>query len=82
MPPGFNDMALAGAELRVLECEDRTASVLRNAAGRLRARLAHRAELEAIEGATAFEQQQRYLECVATLSERKVLSRLMYLAEA
>lgn len=81
VPPGFNEKALGGAGLRVFECEDRTASVLRNAAGRLRARLAHRGELEAVEGAAAFEQQQRYLECVVALSERKALSRLMYLAE-
>jgi len=80
-PPGFNEKALERAGLRLLESEDRTASVAKNAEGRLRARLAHRAELERDEGTASFDRQQRYLECVVSLSQRNVLSRMMYLAE-
>ena len=81
VPDGYNEEALAAAGLRVMEREDRTASALKNAEGRLRARLSHRAEIEALEGTAAFEQQQRYLECVAALSARRALSRIMYLTE-
>ena len=81
VPAGFNEQALARVGFRLLECEDRTSSVLNNAEGRLRARLAHRAELERVEGAAPFEHQLSYLQCVAMLSERKALSRFMYLTE-
>jgi cyclopropane fatty-acyl-phospholipid synthase-like methyltransferase len=81
VPPSFNEEALERAGLRLLESEDRTASVAKNADGRLRARLAHRAELERSEGAAGFDRQQRYLECVVALSRRHALSRMMYLAE-
>jgi len=82
VPPGFNERMLESAGLRLVECSDRTASVLRNAAGRLAARLAHRAKLEQLEGSASFGRQQRYLENVLALSARGALSRLMYLAEA
>lgn len=80
--PGFNERALEHAGLRVIETEDRTESVLGNAQGRLAARLAHRDELEKIEGAAEFVRQERYLETVIALAGRGSLSRMMYLTES
>lgn len=80
--PGRNEQLLERAGFRVIQIEDRTPSVLRNAAGRHMARLAHRAELEQLEGATYFGRYQRYLDTVIELSRRKVLSRMAYLAES
>jgi hypothetical protein len=65
----------------VLETEDRTAALQRTSTGRREARLAHRAELEAVEGTEAFAAQQRYLETVAELARRGAVSRVLYLAE-
>jgi SAM-dependent methyltransferase len=79
---GFNERALEEAGFRLLETEDRTASVLRNAAGRIAARLAHRDELEPVEGTAAFERENQYLETVIVLARRRALSRMMYLAES
>src|SRR5262245_22323035 len=39
--PGFNERSLESAGFRLLETEDRTSSVLKNAAGRLTAMMAH-----------------------------------------
>jgi SAM-dependent methyltransferase len=80
--PGFNEQLLEAVGFRLLETENRTASVLKNATGRLDARLAHRGELEQLEGRHAFEHQQRYLETVADLSQRGAMSRMMYLVES
>jgi SAM-dependent methyltransferase len=80
--PGFNERVLERAGFRLIETEDRTAGALRNATGRLRARLAHRAELEELEGASGFDRQQRYLETVIEISRRAAVSRTMYLAES
>jgi SAM-dependent methyltransferase len=80
--PGFNERALDRVGLRLLDSEDRTAGALKNATGRLAARLAHRAELEQLEGAAEFGRQQRYLETVAEISRRGAVSRMMYLAES
>jgi len=52
------------------------------ARGRLAARIAHRGELERAEGPAAFERQQRYLETVIALADRRSVSRTMYLAES
>ena len=79
--PGFNERMLEHAGLRLLESEDRTASALGNARGRLDARLALRQELETLEGPNEFARQQQYLEAVIALSERGAVSRMMYLAE-
>jgi SAM-dependent methyltransferase len=79
---GFNERMLGTAGFRLLDRNDRTASLLKNATGRLAARLAHRAELEQLEGSDAYERQQRYLETVIGLSERGAVSRMMYLAES
>lgn len=80
VPPGFNERMLQQSGLRLLEQHNRTASLLKNAAGRLASRLAHRQELEALEGAAHFER--RYLETVEALSQRGALSRIMYLSES
>jgi SAM-dependent methyltransferase len=81
VPPGFNERMLEQAGFRLVERQDRTASLLKNAAGRLAARSAHRAELEPLESSASFEGQQRYLETVVGLSQRGAASRMMYLAE-
>lgn len=81
VPPGFNEQLLETASFRLIVQEDRTASVLLNANGRLRARGAHRPAIEELEGKEAFARQQRYLETVVELSERRALSRVMYFAE-
>jgi SAM-dependent methyltransferase len=80
--PGFNERALESAGFRLLETEDRTASVLKNATGRLAAMFAHRHELEELKGAEDFERQHRYLETVSELARRRAVSRIMYLAES
>lgn len=82
VPPGFNERMLELAGFRLVECIDRTANLLKNASGRLTARLAHRGDLEQLEGSASFERQQRYLETVVGLSQRGAMSRIMYLAES
>jgi SAM-dependent methyltransferase len=82
VPPGFNERMLELAGFRLIDRNDRTASLLKNATGRLAARLAHRAELEKLEGASYFERQQRYLETVIGLAQRRAVARMMYLAES
>lgn len=79
---GFNERMLEQAGFRLLETEDRTSSALKNATGRLIARLSHRAELERVEGVSGFERQKRYLETVIEISRRGAVSRWMYLAES
>jgi SAM-dependent methyltransferase len=81
VPRGFNEFVLEGAGFRLLQDEDRTAGLESSAGNRLAARRAHRAELEKVEGPAAVEDQERYLETVATLAGRRSLSRFMYLAE-
>jgi hypothetical protein len=80
-PPGFNEELLEATGFRLIGQEDRTASVLVNAGGRLRARIAHQSAVEELEGKEVFARQQRYLETVIELSERRALTRVMYLAE-
>jgi hypothetical protein len=79
---GFNERMLELAGFRLIDRKDRTASLLRNATGRLAARLAHRAELEQLEGGTYFDGQRRYLETVISLSQREAVARMTYLAES
>jgi SAM-dependent methyltransferase len=79
-PPGFNESALEAAGLRLMATEDRTPSLMKLAESRRRARLAHRAEFERIEG-EEFERHQRYLETVFEISRRGAVARRMYLAE-
>jgi len=78
---GWNERLLKSAGFRLVETENRTMSVLKNAGGRLTAMLAHRAELERVSSAADFESQQDYLETVVELSRRGAVSRIMYLAE-
>ncbi|KAA0997392.1 class I SAM-dependent methyltransferase [Paraburkholderia panacisoli] len=81
VPSGLNENLLEAAGFRLIDQEDRTHSVLLNASGRLRAMLAHRAEIEGSDGKEAFARQQRYVETVVALAERRALSRIMYCAE-
>jgi SAM-dependent methyltransferase len=78
---GWNERLLESVGFRLIETENRTVSVLKNAGGRLAAMQAHRAELERVSSATDFERQQDYLETVVELSRRGAMSRVMYLAE-
>lgn len=80
-PAGFNERVLQQAGFRVLETADRTPSLLKIATGRLTARLAHRQELQQLEGATGFESQQQYLETIIDLAQKRALLRMMYLAK-
>ena len=79
--PGWNEQLLASAGLSLIETEDRTHSVWKNAEGRLAAMTAHRAELERLSSASAVFKQEEYLEAVIGLSKRRALSRVMYLVE-
>ena len=81
VPPGCNEQLLELAGFRLLEQADGTTGLLKNAAGRLSARLAHRRELENAEGNAAFETHEQYLETVISLGERGAMSRRIYLAE-
>lgn len=81
-PPGINERELERAGLKVTKVEDRTDGLLENAAGRLAARLAHRAEVLAVEGEDRFERQRRYLETVVALAQRGAMSRVAYVAES
>ena len=81
MAPGFNERWLESAGFRVIETEDRTASVLRNAGGRLAAIRAHRAELERAEWGSDLLREPDYLETVIETALRGGVSRVMYLAE-
>ncbi len=80
-PPGFNERALERSRLTLVQVEDRTDGLLKNAAGRVGARLKHRAELEAVEGVNGFEREHRYLEAVVALATRHALSRFAFVAE-
>ena len=82
VPPGLNEQLLAAAGFRLVETEERTASVIRNAEGRLRAIEAHRAPLEEQLGVEELDRQRGYLRTVVELSQRTAVSRIMYLVEA
>jgi len=82
VPPGWNERLLESAELRLLETEDRTQSVLRYATQRLTAMQKHCAELEKVSEAFDFKLEEAYLNAVAGLSRRQTVSRIMYLAQA
>ena len=81
VPRGWNEHLLEATGFRILETEDRTSSVLRNAQGRLAAMHAHREELEALPGVASYGAQTAYLNVVAELASRGAVSRIMYLAE-
>jgi SAM-dependent methyltransferase len=82
VPPGCNEQLLERAGLRLIEQADATAGLINNATGRRAARLAHREELEKVEGNAAFEKHQQYLETVVSLAERGAMLRSIYLAES
>jgi cyclopropane fatty-acyl-phospholipid synthase-like methyltransferase len=81
VPIGWNERLLDTVGLRVLETENRTASVFRNANGRLAALRNHREELERLSGVASFQSQNEYLTTVAELARRGAVSRIMYLTE-
>jgi SAM-dependent methyltransferase len=79
--PGWNEALLESAGFRLLETENRTASLIRNAGGRLAAVRRHRAELEQASSPAEVQSQEDYLEVVVELARLGSVSRLMYLAE-
>lgn len=79
--PGLNERTLELAGLALLETEDRTHGILRNARGRLESRFRHQADFEQLEGAEGFARYQGYLQTIVSLSQRGALSRVMYLVE-
>jgi cyclopropane fatty-acyl-phospholipid synthase-like methyltransferase len=81
VPQGWNEEVLSRAGFRLLELEDRTESVVRNAQGRLKALVRHREELEQLSGVASFAKQVEYVSMVAELASKRALSRFMYLAE-
>ena len=79
---GWNERLLEAAGFRLLETEDRTSSVFRNARGRLAAMEKHWTELERGSGAADLPGVLEYLRTVIEVSRRRALSRIMYLAES
>ena len=82
VPEGWNETLLGRTGFKLLETENRTASVFRNASGRLTALQNHRDELQRLSGVSSFESQYQYLTVVQDLAHRNAVSRIMYLAEA
>ena len=80
--PGFNERTLEDSGFVLLETEDRTHSLLKNARGRLDARMRYKGDFESLEGVAGFARYQSYLQSIISMSERAALSRVMYLAEA
>lgn len=78
---GFNERLLEDSGFRLLDRSDQTESLWKNATGRLKVRLVHQAELKQMEGNEYFERQLRYLETVIRISEKRSVSRVLYLAE-
>jgi cyclopropane fatty-acyl-phospholipid synthase-like methyltransferase len=81
VPPGLNEELLRAAGFKVIAHEDRTAGAERIARGRLAALCAHKSEFEALAGKEAFERRRLYLDTMIAISERRALTREMYLAE-
>jgi SAM-dependent methyltransferase len=79
--PGFNESMLEDSGFVLLETEDRTPALLRNARGRLEARIRYQSDFEQREGVAGFACYQTYLRSIISMSERGGLSRIMYLAE-
>jgi cyclopropane fatty-acyl-phospholipid synthase-like methyltransferase len=82
VPEGWNEARLTAVGLRVIERENRTSSVVRNARGRARALRTHTHEIRSCSGIARLERQFDYLSTAEATAERGALSRFMYLAEA
>jgi len=81
VPSGWNEARLESAGFRLVERENRTPSVVRNAGGRVRALRNHRDELQQLTGVASFDRQIEYVATVEALAARGALSRFMYLVE-
>ena len=81
VPRGFTEQALERSQLTLVQVEDHTDHLIKNATGRIAARLEHRAELEALESAEGFDRERLYLETVVALAKRHALSRFAFVAE-
>jgi SAM-dependent methyltransferase len=80
VPPGTDERLLAQAGFEAVEVLDRTENMARLAARRRAAREKRAADLKAIEGASTFEGQQRFLEVAALLAADRRLSRFAFRA--
>lgn len=78
--PGVNERLLEAAGLRLLDAQDRTAGVLRNAQRKSAVYAAHRADLEREAPWFEYERRQDYLATVARLARDRALARFVYLA--
>jgi SAM-dependent methyltransferase len=78
---GCNESLLDSAGFRLIETENRTQSVLKNARGRQAALQAHEPALAHALGADHVQSHHDYLEIVIALAQRGAVSRVMYLAE-
>ena len=73
---------LESAGFRLIETQNRTPDLLRNASGRLAAMQRHRTELEQMSSAAEVQNQREYLETVVELARLGAISRVMYLLTA
>jgi SAM-dependent methyltransferase len=81
VPPGANEAAIEGAGLALLRCEDRTSAVFEIAERGHAVRARHAEALRREEGASWFDERQRFLATTAELARSRRLSRFFYLAE-
>ena len=79
---GWNEALLESAGFRLIETQNRTPDLLRNASGRLAAMQRHRTELEQMSSAAEVQNQREYLETVVELARLGAISRVMYLLTA
>jgi len=81
VPTGFDEHAIANGGLRLLVREDVTANLARVAEARRAAREARSIDLRQIEGVTAYERQQAFLNVAARMAREGRLSRFVYVSE-
>jgi len=80
VPEGINESILQAVGLILVDRQDRSASVERNAGGRLKALASRKQELSSMLGEESVERHEQFLRNVIDLTERRVLKRVMYLA--
>ena len=81
VPTGFDEHVIANGGLRLLVREDVTANLARVAEARRAAREARSIDLRQIEGVTAYERQQAFLNVAARIAKEGRLSRFVYVSE-
>jgi hypothetical protein len=81
VPPAYDEQLLAEVGLILLRREDTTASLAEIARRHCAARAAHAMALRALEGETAFEEQNRYRTVAQRLASERRLSQFAFLAQ-